>query len=107
MDVEKGRDDPVIIRWNGRTIAARLGNDVATSLYAAGVRILGHSRKFHRPLGLSGSFVAGVKGQVDGLANVRLDPLPVRQGLVVETQNVSPHPRLDLLQLALRLPRRR
>ena len=106
MGVEKGRDDTVTIRWNGRTIAAHLRTDVATSLYAAGVRVLGHSRKFHRPLGLSGSFVAGVKAQVDGLPNVRLDRLPVRQGLVVEAQNLWPHPHLDLLQVARSVPRR-
>jgi len=104
MEVDKGRDDPVTIRWNGRTIAARLGESVATSLYAAGVRVLGYSRKFHRPLGLSGSFVAGVKAQVDGLPNVRLDRLPVRQGLVVEAQNAWPHPHLDLLQVARIVP---
>jgi sarcosine oxidase subunit beta len=106
METGKRRAEPVIIRWNGRSIEARLGDDVATALYAAGVRVVGHSRKFHRPLGLSGSFVAGSKGQVDGLANVRLDRTPVRPGLVVEAQNVWPHARLDLLELARLAPRR-
>jgi sarcosine oxidase, subunit alpha len=106
MAADERPGESVTIRWNGRPIEARVGDDVATCLYAAGVRVLGHSRKFHRPLGLSGSFVAGIKGQIDDLANVRLDRQPVRQGLVVEAQNVWPHPRLDLLQLARLVPRR-
>jgi sarcosine oxidase subunit alpha len=106
MGADEKPAESVTIRWNGRPIVARVGDDVATCLYAAGVRVLGSSRKFHRPLGLSGSFIAGVKGQVDGLANVRLDREPVRQGLVVEAQNVWPHPRLDVLQLARLVPRR-
>ena len=106
MAADERPGEPVTILWNGRPIEARVGDDVATSLYAAGVLVIGHSRKFHRPLGLSGSFVAGVKGQVDGLANIRLDRLPVRRGLVVEAQNVWPHARLDLLQLARLAPRR-
>jgi heterotetrameric sarcosine oxidase beta subunit len=105
MNVERERSGAVTIKWNGRRIEARLGDDVATALYAAGVRVFGHSRKFHRPLGLGGSFVAGVKAQVDGLANVRLDRLPVREGLVVESQNVWPDPRFDLLQCARLVPR--
>ena len=106
MDAERERSDAVTIMWTGRSIEARLGDDVATALYAAGVRVLGHSRKFHRPIGLSGSFVAGVKAQVDGLSNVRLDHLLARKGLVVETQNVWPGLRFDLLRLARLMPRR-
>ena len=106
MGVERERRDSVAITWNGHAIEADLGDDVATALYAAGVRALGRSRKFHRPVGLSGSFVAGTKAQVNGLANVRLDRLPVRKDLVVETQNVWPCSRFDLLQLARLVPRR-
>lgn len=106
MDAERERSDSIGIMWTGRLIQAHLGDDVATALYAAGVRVLGHSRKFYRPIGLSGSFVAGVKAQVDGLSNLRLDHLLVRKGLVVETQNVWPGPRFDLLRLARLVPRR-
>src|SRR5215470_2165517 len=104
--MDKPRADRVNIRWNGRFIEVRLGDDVATALYAAGIRAVGHSRKFHRPLGLSGSFVAGTMGQIDGLSNVRLDWMPVRQGLIVEAQNVWPHSQVDLLALARLVPRR-
>ena len=97
--------DRVAITWNGRAIEARLGDDVATALYAAGVRALGRSRKFHRPLGLSGSFVAGTKAQVNGLANVRLGSVARPRGLGVETQSVWPCVRFDLLQFARLVPR--
>ena len=106
MGVEREHGDSVTITWNGRAIEVHAGGDVATALYAAGVRALGRSRKFHRPLGLSGSFVAGIKAQVNGLANVRLDRLPVRKSLAVETQNVWPCSRFDLLQVARLVPRR-
>ena len=105
METDGRQAEPVTIWWNGRPIEARGGDDAATALYAAGIRVIGHSRKFHRPLGLSGSFLAGTKGQIDGLANVRLDRTPVRPGLVVESQNVWPHSRLDLLELARLVPR--
>lgn len=105
MDADRERSGSVTISWNGRLIKAPRGDDVATALYAAGIRVFGYSRKFHRPIGLSGSFVAGVKAQVDGLANVRLDRLPAREGLAVEAQNVWPHPHFDLLQLARLVPR--
>src|SRR5579859_2197912 len=105
MGAERKQDGSVTITWNGRAIEAHLGDDVATALYAVGVRALGRSRKFHRPIGLSGGFVAGIKAQVNGLANVRLDRLPVRQGLAVETQNVWPCSRFDLLAAARLVPR--
>ena len=106
METKRETDDSVTITWNGRPIAAHRGDDVATALYAAGVRVLGYSRKFHRPLGLSGTFVAGVKAEVNGLANIRLDRLPVGPGLAVEAQNVWPGSRVDLLGLARLMPRR-
>lgn len=96
----------VTIRWQGRSVEARAGEPVAASLYAAGIRILARSRKFHRPRGLSGSFTAGVLARVDGAPNVRLDVVPVRDGLEAHAQNVWPDQRFDLLRAARLLPRR-
>jgi len=98
--------DRVIIRWEGWPVEARAGESVAAALYAAGNRTLARSRKFHRPRGLSGSFVAGVLARVDDVPNVRLDGTVVRDGLDVRTQNVWPNGRLDLLHLARLIPRR-
>jgi sarcosine oxidase, subunit alpha len=98
--------DRVIIRWEGRPVEARAGDSVAAALYAAGIRTLAYSRKFHRPRGLSGSFVAGALARVDGVPNVRLDGMAVRDGLDVRAQNVWPGQRIDLLRVARLLPRR-
>jgi len=99
-------NDRITIRWEGRPIEARAGDSVAAALYAAGIRTLARSRKFHRPRGLSGSFVAGVLARVDGVPNVRLDDIPVRDGLDVRAQNVWPNQTADLLRLARLIPRR-
>lgn len=96
----------VTISWEGRPVEARAGDHVAAALYAYGIRILARSRKFHRPRGLSGSFAAGALARVDGTPNVRLDAIPVRDGLVAQAQNVWPGQRFDLLRAARFLPRR-
>src|SRR5207248_7184988 len=58
-----------------------------------------------RPLGLSGVFLAGVKGHVGGLPNQRLDLTPVHAGLALRPQNVWPDSRFDLQRLARLIPR--
>lgn len=92
--------------WNGATVEARVGDTVAAALYAAGRRYLGPSRKFHEPRGLSGSFVGGHLGVVDGVPHVRLDRTPVRDAMDVRMQNIWPNARFDILHLARLLPRR-
>jgi bacterioferritin-associated ferredoxin len=106
MDRSNHPAETVTIHWEGRPIAARGGQDAASALYAAGIPVLGRSRKFHRPQGLSGVFIAGVKAQVDGLPNRRLDQTPVKAGLSIRMQNTWPNGRLDLLRLARLIPRR-
>src|SRR5262249_8507084 len=98
--------DRVTIRWEGRAVEAPAGDSVAAALYAADIRSLARSRKFHRPGGLSGSFVTGVLARVDGVPNVRLDGTVVRDGLDVRAQNVWPSQRADVLRLARLIPRR-
>lgn len=90
--------------WNGSKIQARPGDSVAAALWRAGITTLARSRKLHRPLGYSGSYLTGVLARVDGRPNVRLDQVAVRAGLNVEMQNTWPSARLDLLKLAQLLP---
>jgi len=97
---------PVHFRWNGVTISGYAGETVAAALWRAGITTLARSRKRHRPLGWSGTCLAGVLGRVDGVPNVRLDIEPVRAGLRVAMQNTWPHPRFDVLRLAQWLPAR-
>jgi sarcosine oxidase subunit alpha len=79
---------PVSFLWNGKSIEAREGDSAAAALYAAGIRTSGWSRKFHRPLGLSGPVIGGILARVDGIPNVRLDQTIVAQGMRIEMQNV-------------------
>lgn len=92
--------------WNGHPIDAREGDTVGAALHAAGITTLARSRKRHRPIGLSGAFVAGALATVDGRPNVRLDREPVAAGLDVRMQNTWPRADLDLLSLARLLPAR-
>ena len=106
MDRSNRTAETVTIHWEGQPVKAQAGQDVASALYAAGIPVLGRSRKFHRPQGLGGVFVAGVKAAVDGLPNRRLDQTPVKAGLSIRMQNTWPNGRLDLLRLAGLIPRR-
>ena len=98
--------DPVSIFWNGHRIDCRAGDSVAAALCGAGIRRLASSRKFHRPIGLSGSYVAGSLVRIDGRPHQRADRVIVRDGMDVREQNVWPSSRLDLLKLMRLLPRR-
>lgn len=90
--------------WNGHALQGRAGEHVAAALLANGIRTLAWSRKSHRPMGLSGSYVNGVLARVDGLPNVRLDQVQVREGMQVEMQNCWPSAGFDLLRLARWIP---
>ncbi|MBX6323964.1 MAG: (2Fe-2S)-binding protein, partial [Rhodospirillaceae bacterium] len=97
---------PIELSWNGRRLEAHAGDSVAAALRRNGILTIARSRKLHRPLGHSGSYVAGVLARVDGRPNVRLDQEPCRPGMRAEAQNVWPSPRFDLLALARLLPAR-
>jgi NADPH-dependent 2,4-dienoyl-CoA reductase/sulfur reductase-like enzyme len=94
----------VEFHWNGHPLLGRLGEPVAVALRRQGIGVIARSRKLHRPLGHSGSYIAGVLARVDGRPNVRLDLEPVGQGMRVEAQNVWPSARFDLLKAAQLLP---
>ncbi len=99
-------DERVTIRWEGQSVTARAGQDVASALFAAGIFVLGRSRKFHRPQGFGGTFLAGVKATIEGMPNRRLDQTIVRAGQIVRMQNTWPNGRFDLMRLAALIPRR-
>ena len=90
--------------WNGRALQGRVGESLATALLANGIRTLAWTRKAHRPLGYSGSYVTGVLARVNGVPNVRLDLLPVTAGARVEMQNCWPSPAFDVLRLSRLIP---
>lgn len=93
--------------WNGQQLEAREGDTVAAALLRNGIQTLAATRKRHRPLAYSGSFVQGVLADVDGTPNERLDRIEVRPGMRVTAQSTWPGPRLDLLKSFRLLPERR
>lgn len=95
------------IFWNGTAVEAQDGDTAADALMRRGIRSIGTTRKRHRPLGLSGSFIQGVLAEVDELPNVRLDQTPARDGMRIRAQNVWPGPKLDLLKAARLIPAKR
>lgn len=97
-------NEAVVFFWNGRPLQGRQGESLASALLANGIRTLAWSRKSHRPLGYSGSYVAGVLARVNGVPNVRLDLLPVSSGVRVEMQNCWPSPAFDALRLSRLIP---
>jgi bacterioferritin-associated ferredoxin len=99
-------EDRFRFSWNGAAVEAEPGDSIADTLARAGHRALACTRKRHRPLGLSGSFVQGCMARVDGIPNVRLDQRAAAPGLRVERQNAWPSPRLDLLRLLRFAPAR-
>jgi bacterioferritin-associated ferredoxin len=96
----------IAFTWNGRRLQAQEGDSAADALRRNGVRVLAATRKRHRPLGWSGSFVQGVLAEVDGVPNVRLDQVPLRPGLALRRQNAWPSPGFDLLKAFRWLPAR-
>ena len=94
----------VRFRWNGRQLQARAGDTIAAALWRNGILRLGVSRKLHRPLGLSGSYLQGVLVQVNGVPHVRADERLVTDGMDVVRQNAWPSARFDLLHVLRLLP---
>lgn len=92
--------------WNGRRMLGRAGDTIAAALWREGVLALGCSRKRHRPLGYSGTYIQGELLQVEGVPHVRASTCALREGLDVRSQNVWPSARFDLLRFARLIPPR-
>ena len=66
------------------------GDTIASAAFAAGRRVFSRSFKYHRPRGLlcCSGHCPNCQMTVDGVPNVRVCTEPVREGAVVEGQNV-------------------
>ena len=96
------RGEPLAINFEGQTIRAFAGESVAVALWAADVRTLGRSSKYHRPRGafcLEGH-CASCYLRIDGRPNRRACMTPVRADLRCERQNAFPSADVDLLMAA-------
>ena len=94
--------DPVTIDFEGTPVPAHAGEPVAAALFAAGVRTLGRSPKYHRPRGLFclDGHCASCSMRIDGRPNRRACMVPARDGLACERQNAFPSADVDLLAAA-------
>jgi sarcosine oxidase subunit alpha len=92
------RGAPTTFSFEGRLIRAFEGESVAVALWAAGIRVLARSPKYHRPRGLfcGAGHCGSCLVRIDGQPNLRACVVPVRPDLVCERQNVLPSAETDL-----------
>jgi C-terminal peptidase prc len=92
----------VTIDFEGTPIPAIAGEPVAAALFAAGIRTLGRSTKYHRPRGLFclDGHCASCTMRIDGRPNRRACMVAARDGLACERQNAFPSADVDLLAAA-------
>lgn len=86
-------------KYKGKTFYGVKGDTIATALFANRVRIFSRSLKYHRPRGLYSldGESANTLMQVDGVPNVRCENTLLKEGMVVEEQNVKGSAENDLL----------
>jgi sarcosine oxidase subunit alpha len=94
-------EQPLAFEFNGKSYQAFAGDTVASALWAAGVKVLGRSFKYHRPRGpfalTSGDTNTIVR--VDDEPNARASTSLVQAGMKVKPQNVWPSLNADILSL--------
>lgn len=83
------RDRPLRFEFEGRPYTGYEGDTVSSALWAAGVRVLGRSFKYHRPRGILSLANHDVNVVVsDGVAlNLRADLLPLQAGMKLHAVN--------------------
>jgi sarcosine oxidase subunit alpha len=103
------RDRPISFTCSGLPASGLGGDTIGSALYASGRRVFSRSFKYHRPRGLlccSGD-CPNCLMTVDGVPNVRVCVEPLREGAVVQGQNVLGSLERDWLSLVDRLGGRR
>jgi sarcosine oxidase, subunit alpha len=84
------RSQAVSFTFAGWKVTGFEGDTIASAAFAAGKRVFSRSFKYHRPRGLlcCSGHCANCQMTVDGVPNVRVCTEPIREGAVVEGQNV-------------------
>jgi sarcosine oxidase, subunit alpha len=95
------RSKAVSFTFAGWKVTGFEGDSVASAAFAAGKRVFSRSFKYHRPRGLlcCSGHCANCMMTVDGVPNVRTCTEPIRDGAVVEGQNVRFALDFDLMSL--------
>lgn len=80
---------PVAFRFDGKALTGREGDTIAAALHAAGVRVLGHHFKSHRPRGFFCAIgnCSSCLMVVNGVPNVRVCVEPLQADMDVRTQD--------------------
>jgi hypothetical protein len=94
----------MVFSWNGRLLTSVAGDTIAIALWRHGIAEIGSSRKRHRSLGASGTYLQGVLVQVNGRPHVRADETLVEPGMDVRQQNVWPTADINALSLLKFVP---
>lgn len=74
--------------YNGTVLQGYEGETIAAALHASGVKTLSHSTQNHRPRGFYCAIgnCSSCLMEVDGKPNIRVCIEPLREGMVVNTQ---------------------
>lgn len=98
----RARGEPTSFGFEGSTVRAFEGESLAVALWAADVRTLARSIKYHRPRGAFcfDGHCASCLMRVDGAPNVRACMTPIHAGLSCERQNAFPSAEVDVLAAA-------
>ncbi len=95
------RSKAVSFTFAGWKVTGFEGDTIASAAFAAGKRVFSRSFKYHRPRGLlcCSGHCANCQMTVDGVPNVRVCTEPIREGAVVEGQNVRWSLDFDLMSV--------
>ena len=95
------RSKAVSFTFAGWKVTGFEGDTIASAAFAAGKRVFSRSFKYHRPRGLlcCSGHCPNCQMTVDGVPNVRVCTEPIREGAVVEGQNVRWSLDFDLMSL--------
>ncbi|GAB6183732.1 FAD-dependent oxidoreductase [Thermodesulfovibrio hydrogeniphilus] len=96
------RGQEVTIYFNGKPIKAYEGETVAAALYASGVRIFSRSFRWHRPRGFFCAIgkCSSCMMEVDGIPNIRVCKVYVKEGMQIKTQTGFPNAEFDILSIS-------
>jgi sarcosine oxidase subunit alpha len=95
------RGKEITIYFNGEPVKAYEGETVASALYAAGITTFSRSFRFHRPRGFFCAIgkCSSCMMEVDGIPNIRICKVYVRDGMKIKTQNSFPNADSDFLSI--------